>query len=238
MQKKIRNINLNYEQIGEGPDVILLHGWGQNIKMMMPLANKLKDRYKVTIIDLPGFGYSSEPTEAIDIYQYTQIIEELLKELEIKKPIIMGHSFGGRLAIIYSSRNKTDKVVLFGAPCVRERKTTFKEKVLKQMKKIPFTKNLVLIAKQYIGSPDYKKASPIMRDILVKTINEDLSECAKKITAPTLLIWGTNDTEAPLSDAKKLENLLQNGGLVEINGTHYVYLEQLNYVCQILEKFL
>ena len=95
------------------------------------------------------------------------------------------------------------------------------------------------IAKNYIGSTDYKNATPIMREILVHTINEDLSECAKKIEAPTLLIWGSLDTAAPICDARKLNDILKDSGLVEIpNATHYAYLEQLNYVTQILEKFL
>ncbi len=239
MQILIKNLKINYTQIGEGQDIIMLHGWGQNIEMMLPLAKKLENKFKITILDLPGFGYSEEPKEPLDIYEYTSIIEDFARTLEIKNPILIGHSFGGRIAIIYASRNETKKLVLFGAPCIRERKVSKKEQFLKKLKKIPFTKNLVEIAKNYIGSTDYKNATPVMREILVRTINEDLSECAKKIAAPTLLIWGTLDTAAPISDARKLNDILKDSGLVEIpNATHYAYLEQLNYVTQILEKFL
>ena len=152
---------------------------------------------------------------------------------------MLGHSFGGRLSIIYSSRNETEKVILFGAPCIREYKPTFKEKVLKSLKKIPFTKDLVELAKQYIGSTDYKNASPVMRSVLVNTINQDLSECAKKITAPTLLIWGSLDTAAPIEQARKLEKILKDGALIEIPGaTHYAYLERIDYITNILINFL
>ena len=239
MQILIKNLKINYPQIGEGQDIIMRHGWWQNIEMMLPLAKKLENKFKITILDLPGFGYSEEPKEPLDIYEYTSIIEDFATTLEIKNPILIGHSFGGRIAIIYASRNETKKLVLFGAPCIRERKVSKKEQFLKKLKKIPFTKNLVEIAKNYIGSTDYKNATPVMREILVRTINEDLSECAKKIAAPTLLIWGTLDTAAPISDARKLNDILKDSGLVEIpNATHYAYLEQLNYVTQILEKFL
>ena len=116
---------------------------------------------------------------------------------------------------------------------------SFKEKVLKTLKKVPFTKDLVEIAKQYIGSTDYKNASPVMRTVLVNTINQDLSECATKITAPTLLIWGTLDTAAPIEQARKLEKLLKDGALIEIPGaTHYAYLERIDYVTNILINFL
>ena len=94
------------------------------------------------------------------------------------------------------------------------------------------------IAKNYIGSDDYKNASPRMREILVKTVNEDLSDYAKKITAPTLLIWGEMDEAAPLEEAKLLENLLQDGALIVLPGTHYAYLENINQVINIINNFM
>ena len=78
-----------------------------------------------------------------------------------------------------------------------------------------------------------------MRTVLVNTINQDLSECAKKITAPTLLIWGSLDTAAPIEQARKLEKLLKDGALIEIPGaTHYAYLERIDYITNILVNFL
>ena len=93
--------------------------------------------------------------------------------------------------------------------------------------------------KKHIGSVDYRNASDVMRKVLVKTVNEDLSNCAKKIKVPTLLIWGECDTEAPLEDAKKLEMLLEDVGLIVFpNATHYAYLEMLPQVINILNNFL
>lgn len=234
----IKDINISYIMFGSGKDILLLHGWGQNKEMMLPIGKKL-DNFRITILDLPGFGSSSEPITSYDIYEYTEIIHEFVEKLGLKKPIIIGHSFGGRIGIIYASKYDVEKLILFGAPCVRDRKPSTKEKILKTIKKIPGTKMLVEVAKNYIGSTDYKKATPIMRGILVKTINEDLSECAKKIKVPTILIWGTNDTQAPLADAEKLEKLLSDGALIKIDGaSHYAYLDHLDYVIKIIKSFI
>lgn len=240
MQIKIGTINVNYIQYGSGRDIVLLHGWGQNIEMMKPLGDRLSNKFRITILDLPGFGNTPSPSEAWDIYKYEELLEEFLNKLKIKNPIMMGHSFGGRIAIIYASKQKTDKLVLFGSPCIREQvKQPLKVRILKTLKKIPGMASLAEVAKNYIGSRDYKNASPVMRDILVKVVNEDLSSCAKQIEAPTLLIWGDLDEEAPLEDAEKLEKIMIDAGLIVLEGcTHYAYLEQLNRVISILNNFL
>ena len=207
MTINIRNININYIQYGSGSDIVLLHGWGQNIAMMKPIGDRLQKNHRITILDFPGFGESEEPKMALTVYDYCEILEELLKKLKVKKPVIMGHSFGGRIAIIYASRNEVEKVVLFGSPCIRkEVKPSLKLRMLKSLKKIPGINKLEGFAKNHMGSRDYKNASEIMKKILVNVVNEDLSECAKKINVPTLLIWGDRDTEAPVEDAKELEN--------------------------------
>ena len=236
----IRNININYIQYGSGSDVVLLHGWGQNIAMMKPIGDRLQKNHRITILDFPGFGDSEEPKTALTVYDYCEILEELLKKLKVKKPVIMGHSFGGRIAIIYASRNEVEKVVLFGSPCIRkEVKPSLKLRMLKYLKKIPGINKLEGFAKNHMGSRDYKNASEIMKKILVNVVNEDLSECAKKINVPTLLIWGDRDTEAPVEDAKELEKIIPDAGLIVLpNSTHYAYLENLPQVINILNNFL
>ncbi len=240
MRINIRNININYIQYGSGSDVVLLHGWGQNIAMMKPIGDRLQKNHRITILDFPGFGESEEPKTALTVYDYCEILEELLKKLKVKKPVIMGHSFGGRIAIIYASRNEVEKVVLFGSPCIRkEVKPSLKLRMLKSLKKIPGINKLEGFAKNHMGSRDYKNASEIMKKILVNVVNEDLSECAKKINVPTLLIWGDRDTEAPVEDAKELEKIIPDAGLIVLpNSTHYAYLENLPQVINILNNLL
>ncbi len=239
MTTNIKDIEVNYIQYGKGKDIILLHGWGQNIEMMKPLGDRLTE-FKVTIVDLPGFGCSKEPKSEFTIHDYSEILEELIIKLKIKNPTIIGHSFGGRIGIVYSSKYKVDKLILLGSPCVREdRDLGIKVRTLKFLKKIPVVNKLEQFAKNHMGSTDYKNASPIMKRILVNTVNEDLSDCARSIKCPTLMIWGTLDEAAPLEDAKKLEALIKDAGLVTYEGgTHYVYLERLNEVSNVIKTFL
>lgn len=238
MKITINNLNINYIQYGKGKDIVLLHGWGQNIEMMKPLGNSFSNEYRITILDLPGFGKSDEPKESWDIEKYSSFLELFLKELNVKKPIVIGHSFGGRLAIRYSSRNPIEKLVLFGSPCIRiGEELPLTVKILKKIKKIPGLNEIGEFMKKYIGSRDYKAASPIMRQTLVDVVNEDLSKYAREIEEPTLLIWGEHDTEAPVKDAKELEKLMIDAALIILPGTHYAYLENLPRVITILNSF-
>ena len=238
MKIKIQGLNVNYIQYGEGKDIVLLHGWGQNIEMMKPLGDSFKDRFRITILDFPGFGESEEPKEFWNIDKYSDLLEEFLKELKIKKPIVIGHSFGGRVAIRFSARNPIEKLVLFGSPCIRvQEELSLSVKFLKKLKTLPGMNDLGEYMKKYIGSRDYKAASPIMRQTLVEVVNEDLSKYAREIEEPTLLIWGEHDTEAPVSDAKELEKIMIDAALIVLPGTHYAYLENLNQVVSILNNF-
>ena len=241
MIDKVNLEDINYIQYGnsEGKDIVLLHGWGQNIEMMKPIGDNLAGNFRITIIDFPGFGESEEPSEAWNISDYSNMLELLVKELKIKKPIVMGHSFGGRVAIRYSANNPIEKLVLFGSPCVRlQQKQPLKVRVLKKLKTLPGMDKFGEFMKKYIGSRDYKAASPMMRQILVNTVNEDLSAYASQIEEPTLLIWGDNDTEAPIEEAKMLEKIMPDAALIVLPGTHYAYLENLGQILNILHSFL
>ena len=239
MKIKVKNVLVNYIQYGEGKDILLLHGWGQNIEMMKMLGDNFSDRFRITILDFPGFGLSEEPGEAWNIKDYANMLEEFINELDIKKPIIMGHSFGGRVAIRYSADHVVEKIVLFGSPCVREdTELPLSVKILKGIKKLPGMDKIGEFAKNFIGSRDYKAASPIMRQTLVNVVNEDLSKYAKEIDCPTLLIWCYIDDEAPVSDAKILAGIMVDAALIVLPGTHYAYIENLGQVVNILNNFI
>ena len=133
MKINVKNLEVNYIQYGEGKDIVLLHGWGQNIEMMKPLGDNLCSNHRITILDLPGFGESEDPKEVWNIGDYSNMLEEFLKKLDIKKPVIMGHSFGGRIAIRYSANHTIEKLVLFGSPFKQEiKKLSTKTKILKR----------------------------------------------------------------------------------------------------------
>ena len=238
MKINVKDVDINYIQYGEGKDILLLHGWGQNIEMMRFLGDNFSSKFRVTILDLPGFGESGEPTYDWSISDYSDMLEIFVNKLNIKKPIIIGHSFGGRLAIRYSSNHPIEKLVLLGAPCIRvETKLPLYIKILKYLKTLPFLDSFGEYMIKYIGSRDYNAASPIMRKVLVNTVNEDLSNYAKQIEEPTLLIWGDRDTEAPVEEAKELEKIMIDAALIILPGSHYAYIENLQQVVNILNNF-
>ena len=114
-----------------------------------------------------------------------------------------------------------------------------KTKLLKILKKVPGLRALEEFAKQHIGSTDYKNATPIMRDTLVKTVNEDLTNYVKKIKASTILIAGEHDTAVPLSEMQEYEKYIDDSALIVYpNCTHYAYLEDANRTIAIIRNFI
>ena len=231
--------DINYIRYGNNKNrtIVMLHGWGQNIEMMKFIGDKLDE--DVLIIDLPGFGKSKEPDTVLSIYDYANLVHDLISNLEIKNIILIGHSFGGKIALAYASKYKVEKLVLLASPFKsKENKINIRTKVLKKLKKVPGLNKLEEFAKKHIGSTDYKNASGIMREILVKHVNLDIAEDVKKITCPTLIIWGDNDECVPVSDGKLLEKLIKDSGLIVFEGcTHYAYLERLDQLIRILNEF-
>ena len=235
----INGVFVNYTDVGSGEAVVLLHGWGQNIQMMEPIGNNLVNK-RVVIIDLPGHGESEEPKEAWTVYDYASCIHTLLTNLKIDEPILIGHSFGGKISLVYASKYKTKKVIGLACPFKKQIvKLSFKTKALKFAKKIPVLNKLEGFAKKHIGSTDYKNASEMMRKIMVLTVNTDITEDVKKIKCPTLLIWGTNDLQVSIDDAYELEKLIKDCGVVVYDGcTHYAYLERLDQTLRVIKSFI
>lgn len=236
------NINIYYERYGnsKGKTIVYLHGWGQNIEMMQPIAKPFEEEFDIIVIDLPGHGRSSEPTEVLEIPDFVECIRSLVEKLKITKPILVGHSFGGKVSLLYASKYEVEKLILFGSPFKKEiQKESLKLKTLKTLKRVPGLNKFEEFAKKHIGSTDYRNASPIMRQILVSHVNYDITEEIKKIKSPTLIVWGTNDAEVDISRAYELESLLQDAGLVVYEGcTHYAYLENLNQTIRVMGSFL
>lgn len=239
---KVNNVNINYINYGskDGKDIVFLHGWGQNIQMMKMLADPLSKENNIVIVDLPGFGDSTEPTYDWMVDDYVEAIKSLLESLKIKKPILVGHSFGGKISLLYSSKYEVEKLVVLGSPYKKEiEKLSLKTKMLKAAKKVPVLNKLEGFAKKHIGSSDYRNASEIMRKILVNTVNYDISNELNKIKCPTLIIWGTNDEAVPIEDAYELEKIIKDSAVIEYEGcTHYAYLERLNQTVNVLRSFI
>ena len=182
--------------------------------------------------------YAVAEKDRLDCIYFDSRVIFANKELEIKNPILIGHSFCGRLSIIYASKYEKEKIVLLGSPCVRHEYKSFKQSLLKFLKKLKIFNPIVNLMKKHSGSADYRNASPRMREVLVKTVNEDLGECAKNVNCKALLIWGDKDTAVPVEQAKELDELLSDSKLIILPGTHYLYLEKLREVSNLINEFI
>ena len=241
MIKIINDVAVNYIDYGEGNNtIVLLHGWGQNIEMMKPVGDRFKKNNRIVIVDLPGFGMSEEPTYVWTLNDYVECVKELLNKLKVENPILIGHSFGGKISLLYASKYKVNKLVLFGSPYKQEiKELSTKTKILKFLKKVPIINKLEGFAKKHIGSTDYRNASDTMRKIMVEHVNLDIEEDVKKIEVPTLLVWGTMDTEVPVERAYELEKIIKDAGVVAYEGcSHYAYLERLEQTIKVLKSFI
>lgn len=253
---EINGVELHYTDSGDTtkPAVVLMHGWGCNTSTVASIENALSDRRRVINVDLPGHGKSSEPPLLPDgkpwgVYEYADAIEKLIDSLGLDKPALVGHSYGGRLAIIMGSRQPVEKIVLVDAAGIKpKRKPSYYWKVysFKAMKKIlPLLlgskKAAQLIEKRRAkaGSSDYRNASPMMRMVMSKSVNQDLKLHLPQIKAPVLLIWGENDTTTPLHDAKIMEKLIPDAGLVTFPGAgHYSFLDNPGKFRAVIRAFL
>ena len=246
---ELDGLNIHYHQAGQGHPLVLLHGWGTSRELFESMENYFTPHFKVTSLDFPGFGKSDEPTEPWDVERYVQFLERFLDKLEIDNPILVGHSFGGRVSIKFASRHQVRKIVLIGSAGIKPKRgleyyvKVYSYKTLKKILQLPIlNKYKDQIMESYrgkAGSSDYQKASRVMQQTLSKVVNEDLQHHMPHIKAPTLLIWGKNDTATPLEDGKKMEQLIPDAGLVALDHAgHYVFLEQQNRVHLIMDSFL
>ena len=238
-----------YTVEGEGYPVVLMHGWGCTHSTLASIEAALVPAMKVYNVDLPGFGESSEPGEVWGVERYTQAVEAMVRAEGIEEPVMLGHSFGGRVGIVFASRNKVRKLILTDAAGVKPRRSLryyYKVYSYKLMKHLV----LALYGKQRgeerlnairsrRGSSDYSNSTPMMRAILSRVVNEDLKHLMPAIKCPTLLIWGENDTATPLADAKVMERLIPDAGLVSFAGCgHYSFLDNPLQYRAVLLNFL
>ena len=242
------NLKVNITTKGSGDPVFLLHGWGCNGEIFKSIQEVLATAYTTYSFDFPGFGASDEPTAVWGVEEYTRMVEQFAKDNGIESPALIGHSFGGRVSIVYASRNDVSRVMLVDAAGIKPKrpfKYYWKVYTFKTMKWLcntflPKAKAQAIIDKRRkgSGSSDYNNASPMMRAILSKVVNEDLKHLMPSIKAPTLLFWGNLDTATPLSDAKTMEKLIPDAGLVVAHGTgHFSFLENPGLFTAVIKNF-
>lgn len=236
---------------GRGAPVVVMHGWGCNRRTVASICAIARAMGRPVLnVDFPGFGESPEPAGVWGTDDYSRAMEALLNHLNIgDDAVLLGHSFGGRVAITIASRRRVGKVVLVDAAGVKPRRSmkyylkVYTFKAQKHLLRLLLGRQRAearldrLRAKA--GSSDYAGASPCMRRILSRVVNEDLTHLMPQIKAPTLMIWGEADTATPLHDAKVMESLIPGSGLVSFPGAgHYSFLDRPQQFAAVLTSFL
>lgn len=251
MYLTVKEITIYYEKYGNSKNTILiLPGWGNTKETFRYIIDYFKDKYTIYIMDYPGLGKSPIPTKTLTIYDYTEIINEFTKSKNIINPIVIAHSFGGRIISVLLSKYdyKIDKLILIDVAGIKPKKTIkqyIKEKIYKLkkhlIKLLPKEKQKKYKEKlfQKYASADYLLLPPTMHQTFKNIINEDLTKYFKNIITETLILWGEKDQDTPLKDGIKINKLIKESALITLkNATHYSYLQYPVLVNKIIYEFI
>lgn len=250
MRIEIGGISINYECIGSGAPVLLLHGWGADIAAMMPIANEVARLGKMAVcVDFPGFGKSDLPPAAWGVREYADTTKALIDKLGIRGCDLVCHSFGGRVTIMLAAEDETlfKRLVLVDAAGIRPKRTikyyikTYSYKLAKRLARIKLVNKAFRLDSKIksAGSDEYKSLSGVMRETFVKVVNLDLTDKLDKIKNETLIIWGENDTATPLYMGRLMEKKIERAGLAVIeNAGHFSYADDYPRFCSILDIML
>lgn len=219
--KRVGSGNVIGEFFGDGsPRVLALHGWGRS---HIDFAGVLEG-FDGLAIDLPGFGASPEPETAGGAGEYADWIASVLDELD--PPVVtIGHSFGGRVALLLAARfpDKVGALVLTGVPLLRldsrmPKKPALRFRLLRKMNEIGVVSDeqMERVRRRY-GSDDYRAARGVMREVLVKVVNESYEKDIEQVRCPVELVWGGNDSTVPVVVAESAMNLFANARLTVVD---------------------
>ena len=250
MQVNILGININYTHVGHGKNLVLLHGWGLNLNYFNNLINDLKDNYSIYAIDLPGFG-KSELRESFNTTDYSEIVLEFIKHFKIDSPTLLGHSFGGKVIIdlVTNRKYNPNKIILIDSAGINKKKSIYKKykvykfKLLKNLIKKFYNEkraNYLLddLRRKY-GSRDYNNSNVVLRNTLVKVVNDNYIDKLSLIKCPTILLWGEYDTETPISDGMIMNKYIKDSTLITIkNANHFPLSTNYMECLLIIDSFL
>ncbi|MBQ9272732.1 MAG: alpha/beta hydrolase [Mogibacterium sp.] len=258
MNIKIDGYDINYKITGpdgskDAPVLVVLQGWGTELGMYDSVASAVNDRYRVVQLDFPGFGASDEPREPWNVDAYADFVCSFMQQLGIKKAVLLGHSYGGRVIIKLAARDslpfEIEKIILVDSAGVmpeRSASQKFRVRMYKIKRTFLTSKPVHAMFPEVIdywmskqGSEDYRNASPMMKKCLVMAVNEDLQHLMPEVQQEVLLVWGDLDVDTPISDARRMEQLMPNAGLAVLEGTdHFSFLYKPVEFRNILRTFL
>jgi pimeloyl-ACP methyl ester carboxylesterase len=231
--------------------LLMLHGWGANIDLLRPFAERIAPLdYTCYMLDLPGFGQSQPPPTGWCVSDYVKLVIRYMDMQDLSKVYLFGHSFGGRLSLVLGADygDRIIRIALADSAGVRHspssggslRLQTYRL-ARQTLEKIGLKAQANTLREWYnnrYASADYKAATGTMRETFVKVVNEDLLPYAARIKPPTLLFWGDQDADTPLSQAQLLEQTIPDAGLVVWEGAgHYSYLDRLADTVRVMDYF-
>ena len=246
-----KDISMYYEVFGNHPNsILILPGWGDTRKTFQYLTDYLSNYFTVYIIDYPGFGNSKFPNRNLTIFDYSDLIYEFIKGNNLDDPILIGHSFGGRIITILTGyyHYKFSNIILMDSAGIKPKKTI--RGMLKQLNYNILKKLGNIVSKKYrkkyyqkiftiFASIDYKNLNQNMHETFKNIINTDLKDYLKYINSRVLLIWGNKDTSTPLKDAITMNKSIKNSELIVIDKVgHFPYLERPQLINAILYEQL
>lgn len=253
MEIVINDYKIKYKETGAGDrTVVILQGWGTEMSLYDSMAASISSDYRVVQFDFPGFGGSDEPREPWAVDDYADFFLQLMDKLHINKATLIGHSYGGRVIIKLASRGvlsfDIERIVLVDSAGILPIKTPKQLRKIRRYKRLKKFYSNPLIYKIFHkqidawrnrqGSADYRNASPMMKQCMVKAVNEDLTDLLPLIKQDTLLIWGENDTATPISDGRFMEKSIPNAGLAVIsNAGHFCFVEQRAIFDRIMKSY-
>lgn len=238
---KINNhyYNCYYETNGltNKEPLVMLHGWGVDCTNFKNIINELN--YYVVIIDLIGFGKSDHPVKPFKLEDYVSQVDQMINHLKLSNIILLGHSFGGRVAIKYNYYYNLNKLILVDSAGIKHKtlkvyKEIIKYKVLKKIYYYTNKQKYIELLKNS-GSRDYKILSPIMKQTMNCIIKEDLRKYCKTTRTRTIILWGLKDNETPLSDAYNYYNIFYDSRLVVFyNSGHFPHLDESDKFIKVI----
>jgi pimeloyl-ACP methyl ester carboxylesterase len=228
----------------EAPHLIFLHGWGVTRESLRGIAVLFQSSHRCHLIDLPGFGEAPMPPEDWDTSCYTDLVQEYLSDRVRGSIVLVGHSFGGRVALRLAARRpmQVRGLVLMGVPGLRLRQplpVRVRRAGIRTLRRALRAAALVtgpsLLAwhSRTFGSADYRAASGPLRPVLVRVVNEDLRQSAESVECPTLLIWGTDDRETPPALAAEYRRILGERARLHLlpHKDHHLYAGTGAHLC-------
>ncbi len=243
MQCIIQHAPVDYTDEGEGPAILFVHGWGDQKGTWRPLIEVLKTSYRCIALDLPNFGASGENARCVTLEDYSRFLGVFLEKVSISQYALVGHSMGGQIGIYAVGQQllTPTKLVLIAAAGVRDDKTA-RRKILKAGA-VVFRRLVPPAAKkklyQAIGSDYDPSLSPVRKAVIDAVLSTDVQQEAVRITVPTLLIYGSDDTSTPPAYGEILHGLIPASAFVRLEGAdHFVHQKNVPTVATQLEAFL